>query len=518
MSIASRDRLPPLRYSQSYGLRGLERVTPQKSPLSRTFRDSLYKPLPPVPNPRRVSSVYSLQVDDIIDLYTDWSLKDEQLYQKIFFSTTAVDSAYSRNSSIKVTEARLRSRYLTQQESDILAINDWLEAIKAKTAKSGSSLQLNTSSSPTKSTRGASSPPTRSPREVSPRSLAPISKMNKPQSREPSTPSTFHSVQYEVEVNYPDAPLSPRIVDVVDHSLVPSPLRASQHGGSDKTTSRLSRASTGSASDMDKIRNSIRNRLRKSHQAADASNERKENRRAMSVASAKYPNMNLPPSGWRERINSAASERRVSIQQSVSHVCESLTNLSIKPKQKPAVNPLSPTPKRGPRGPTMPIAPSHHHHHHQPTETGGSTSRKPPTPPPKSPRKLLRSSKPPPPSSHPPPTMSSTPSSRTSAKPPPTSSYPPPPPPLKSPHHRAPRLLLAKPSSGNSPKGGSRSSPKTTTKRRSVPGAAKIRFPFLDRDMGYGVGVRESERRREALKKRIVVTGFVDHGLDGEFI
>ncbi|MCJ1234437.1 hypothetical protein MMC14_002398 [Varicellaria rhodocarpa] len=362
MSTVSRDRIPPLQYSSSQSLLGLERVVPKRSPLfqdsSSASRASLNKPLPPTPCPRKPSSVYSLQVEDIIDLYADRGPKNERLPSGIFLPARDFDLTHSQNSSLGLTESRLRSGIFSQQESDVLAIKDWLQTIKSSIPKSTSDLGTNSSFLQTESST-----------DIDSYSASSISKMNKQRPREhrrstsnrpisPSSPPSFHSVQYEVEVNYPETPISSRIVDVVDHSLVPNPLRSSRLVGSDNPNSHFSRTSSGpSAADIENLRLSIRNRLRKSFRSSVASTEKKENRRAMSVASAKYPNMNLPSPRLRERINSKASQRRASIQRGLSNAYDTLTNFSIKPKFRTPDSTLSNKQTRGPRSPAIPITP-----------------------------------------------------------------------------------------------------------------------------------------------------------------
>ena len=426
MSTVSRGRIPPLRYSSSQSLLGLERVVPKRSPLfqdsSSASRASLNKPLPPIPCPRKPSSVYSLQVEDVIDLYADRGPKDERSPSRIFLSARDYDLTYSQNSSLGLTESRLQSDIFSQQESDVLAINDWLQTIKSNTPKSASDLGTKSSFLQTQSSR-----------EVDSYSASSVSKMNKQRPREhrkptsnraisPSSPPSFHNVQYEVEVSYPETPISSRIVDVVDHSLVPNPLRSSQLAGSENPNGHPSRTLSGpSAADIEKLRLSIRNRLRRSFRSSVSSTEKKENRRAMSVASAKYPNMNLPSPGLRERINSKASQRRASIQRGLSNAYDTLTNFSIKPKSRTPDNTSSKKQTRGPRSPAIPITPYQ--------QMGPKAWESPPKPP----------------------------------------------------------------------------------KHKS---ATKLHVPFFNRQHS----VKESEKRREALKKQISVVGVADEPYDGHYI
>ena len=146
-------------------------------------------------------------------------------------------------------------------------------------------------------------------------------------SSHPNNPIAFRTVEYEPEY-FPEPPISARITDVVDQSLVPSPLRFSKSDDSDRASSQYSGNAKNGETERPVWRRSIRTSREKSFPVSKISAEEKKIKRALSAASAKYPHMNLQPPPWRERLNSVASQQRASMHQGPSNVYETLRRLS----------------------------------------------------------------------------------------------------------------------------------------------------------------------------------------------
>ena len=365
MTEHSRDRRPPLRFaeSSSAGLRGLENVIPKKSQLAETFDDfdtyHLDKPLPPTP--RRPSSLYDLLKEDIIDSYAERGPKDELLpsYFLLAAATYISDEPNEpTESSIASKDQRKPSSHLV---SDSVRINKWLNATKPTTFQPVScggiqdhaaielSNTLSMAQQPARTSKMADEYANEYRKVLSP---AP-----------PVSPFTFRAIEYQVEYDHPDTPISSRIVDVVDGSLLPSPLRVSVIKDQDQPPSGSSGTASSDNAHKPGRRQSFHSYARKVLHTRKASTEETERRRIMSVASTKYPHMSLqPPPPWRDRVSSMASQRRESLQQGLSHMYDTLTNISIVPsKLKPSLNLQKRTTiPRDMRSPAIPITPYQH--------------------------------------------------------------------------------------------------------------------------------------------------------------
>lgn len=358
----SRDRKPPLRYAQSSSssLRGLENAFPKKSPLPETFPDydayDLDKPLPPTP--RRQSSLYDLLKEDIIDSYAERGPKDE-LLPSYFLLTAATYISDEPNKPREIPKGGKHRREPSNHlASDSTRVNKWLDGTKPTTAGThsygGVQTQTQTESfnSPSTTEQAARNPKMADEHANEYRKVL--------SSPHPVSPFTFRAIEYQAEYDHPDTPISSRIADVVDGSLLPSRLTLSVIKGQERSSSRPSRASPDQDAHKPTMRQSFHSHARKVLHTPKASAEETERRRVMSVASAKYPHMSLaPPPPWRDRVSSMASQRRESLQQGLSHMYDTLTNISIGPtKFKPSLNLNKRTTiPRDMRSPAIPITP-----------------------------------------------------------------------------------------------------------------------------------------------------------------
>jgi len=171
---------------------------------------------------------------------------------------------------------------------------------------------------------------------------------------------------YYPHPNSKTSPLSPRITDVVDQMLVPTPLRFStlerslKIGRGEEPGSRFSSDSSEACS----MRSSLRNSLKKTARKAFHGHK--------NTTVDTNSQLLAPPPKPKSRVSSESSSRRISIQYGIEDMYDTLTSLySPSPKQraaspdptapKPAAIDLESTRKVRPRGqhrnPAIPISP-----------------------------------------------------------------------------------------------------------------------------------------------------------------
>ena len=155
------------------------------------------------------------------------------------------------------------------------------------------------------------------------------------------------------------SPMSPRIIDVVDHSLVPSPLRFDTSDEVEEPPSRFSSDSSDSTSLRGGLGDTLRKKAREafhSHRGTPEPND-----------SQHLPQSSKKP---KSRVSSGASHRRVSLQHGLDDMYDTLASLYVHtPKSKPATpkatvlalenspNMRSPRAAREQRSPAIPITP-----------------------------------------------------------------------------------------------------------------------------------------------------------------
>ena len=142
--------------------------------------------------------------------------------------------------------------------------------------------------------------------------------------------------------------MSPRITDVVDQSLVPSPLRFSSY---DEPASRFSSDSSSDAGSCQSgLRDSVKSYARKTFSKRSFTPE---------AVDKDKPNSASPPKR-KSGSDSMASHRRASLQNGIGGMYDTLTNLSLSPgKQKPPAMQLETNGKvrslREHRSPAIPL-------------------------------------------------------------------------------------------------------------------------------------------------------------------
>lgn len=309
------------------------------------------KPLPPTP--RRASSLYSASQPDqdvpydsrIVDQY----LSTEYLQPKIYRSSASEipDSAPTRPKLVQLAQ--------TYAVSD--PIVEWRRADRAHLRE----------------------------RDVSPCTRDVDGEGTRRHSNSREKDAQWHADNYESVLHarstvwlgaapdpyYPHhnsktSPMSPRITDVVDHMMVPSPLRSStlerspKLGGAEEPGSRFSSDSSEAGSMRSSIRDSLKKTARKAfHGHKNTGGDTNSQQLA-------------PPPKPKSRVSSESSARRISIQYGIDDMYDTLTSLyspstkhrpaSPKPTApKPAATELSNSPKvrlRGQhRNPAIPISP-----------------------------------------------------------------------------------------------------------------------------------------------------------------
>ena len=153
-------------------------------------------------------------------------------------------------------------------------------------------------------------------------------------------------------------PMSPRIIDVVDHSLVPSPLRFDSNDEVDEPPSRFSSDSSSSS-----LHGGLGDTLRKKAREAFSSH-----RGTPEPSDSQHlPQGSKKP---KSRVSSGASHRRVSIQHGLDDMYDTLASIYVpSPKSKPttpkatvvamenAPKAHSPRTLREQRSPAIPITP-----------------------------------------------------------------------------------------------------------------------------------------------------------------
>jgi len=330
---------PPPQQSSSTSLLGMEQVVPPGTRptgrLSRASSSYTDKPLPEAP--RRSSSIYSDGVSDIIDAYLAESQNEDMI---------APPPVVLQPVAYRETIAGLLNRRLEEPPSPTSMASR--TSLWARGTPSPVSLAESTS-------RGGQPLAGRRTRQV--KAISPPL---------PSPSLGFRAINYDELPGGLTGPVSPRITNVVDGSLVPPHLAPGRESSEpERQTSHFSRTSSSGSSLIYNpgIRSSIRSYVRKKLHRGKQSPAEKEKKRIMSFASAKYPHMRITPDERSGRHTSWSSGRRPSIQQGVANAFEKLRKMSIassgnsseqkaqqKPRrQKQLAIPTSPYQRYGPQ-------------------------------------------------------------------------------------------------------------------------------------------------------------------------
>ncbi|KAL9014815.1 MAG: hypothetical protein Q9173_000539 [Seirophora scorigena] len=322
----------------------------------------LNKPLPPTPGtPRRPSSVYSMQRDDRREDQHDL------LPPSIYLAPTQYRSSTSRLPDPTPARPKLTREAQTHAAADVLL-----------------SLGPDQDKSPTPSVRGPSLT-----RDVSVDSLSvaasqhssgkkiftakDLSTQRRTESYNSIVPAPTPTLALTVpeqsrpEQQTPPPQMSGRITEVVDLSLVPSPLRINNSfEESERPPSRFSDSSSDLESHRDGIRKSIKEIA---HKAFHSRKESKDTDDTDWAAFTRFQERTSSTPRRRSRIGSYVGLRRESFQQSISGMYDTLTSLTApsktakptpiatnappkvhKPRVKSPAIPLTPYQEMGPKG------------------------------------------------------------------------------------------------------------------------------------------------------------------------
>ena len=171
-------------------------------------------------------------------------------------------------------------------------------------------------------------------------------------------PSSNTSVSYHANQQRTPSPMSGRITDVVDESLLPAPLRFTSFEDSERPGSRFSSSSSEGESRPEGMRNSLRGMARK---AFHFRKEWKNTDETDWAAFTRYQERTSSTPRRQSRIGSFVGQRRTSLQQSISGMYDTLTSLTGPHKvSKPAPVATNGPPKPHKariRSPAIPLTP-----------------------------------------------------------------------------------------------------------------------------------------------------------------
>ncbi|MCJ1226104.1 hypothetical protein MMC12_002753 [Toensbergia leucococca] len=344
--------------SSSSSLDGMERVLPKVPRKSFTiFQDQVdqdfNKPLPPTP--RKTSSVYSMDADQR-------GPKDEILLPQIL-----LPPAIHRSTTSKAPDAISTRPKLAPDTQEHAMSDSMIERKREYPRKSGKPrVRFNQDpridSQTLISTPGGTDMRSRklidqhknaTQRAEDYRSILPAQSSMAP---------VLSLGPYFADHNYPPTPLSSRITDVVDDSLMPSPLRISTVAESERVSSSFSSRSSIAESVRKGVKDSMRAFVRKALHRPRSSIDKAETKHILSpTASRRLSQISSSISRRQSQFGSIASERRSSIQHGFSNMYDTLVNRAseaAKPKPTVDVEGTKRTPiPRELRSPAIPITP-----------------------------------------------------------------------------------------------------------------------------------------------------------------
>lgn len=364
---ASRHPLPLFQRSTSSSLIGMETPLSKSTPRLGNSQSSINlatqlmkeKPLPPTP--RKTSSVYSVQRDGMKNVRTQTS-SDALLPPH----TTLQPTAY-RASTSRVLEATSKRPKLTQ-DFQAHAISDPVLEMRQQQQQQQEFEKTDT--------RWRQSPIPRMESDFA----APSYSINKylTASNNGTKGAEEYASNYESllhtrssalpiftpepysNYDYLPSPMSPRITDVVDRSLLPLPLNYSTLEEQERPSSTFS----SSSSDLDGFHNGIRGSLRAYARKAlhlrktelDGK-DRKNTSSTLKSETSHVVALAARPFGKKEPV---AVPRRGSIQQGISSTLAKLSITSQQPRPKPVIDLTGATRTRVPRelrSPAIPVTP-----------------------------------------------------------------------------------------------------------------------------------------------------------------
>ncbi|KAL8781578.1 MAG: hypothetical protein Q9213_005928 [Squamulea squamosa] len=312
-------------------------------------RVQLNKPLPPTP--RKPSSVYSMHREDEHQSRQQ-RIQNDLLPSSVFLAPTTYRSSTSRIPDPAPVRPKLTREAQTHAASDPI-----IERRRDQKKQRGVSSHLPNLQQEWSVDSGSTT-------GTVPESLSVTSKRNMAEQHadDDTTRSSilpgFMTEEYSVAQQQVLSPMSSRITDVVDQSLIPAPLRYIPFEENERPPSRFSSSSSEAESHHDRFQNSLRGMARKAFHHRTQSKTTDESDWA---AFDRFQERRGSTPRRQSRIGSLVSQRRASIQQSIAGMYDTLTTLTTPSKgAKPVpvvTSSSSKTHKPRIRSPAIPLSP-----------------------------------------------------------------------------------------------------------------------------------------------------------------
>ncbi|KAL8939456.1 MAG: hypothetical protein Q9216_003344 [Gyalolechia sp. 2 TL-2023] len=365
MASAVRSQRPKLRRARSTtsSLAGMEKPYPHKeiSPFE-IYQDpvdlyldqaQLDKPLPPTP--RKPSSVYSMQREE------EQQAHPHRLRNDLLPSSTFLAPATYRSSTSKVPDPTPARPQLIRQAQTHAASDPVVRPGRTKDKQPNLTVHLSKLqrelSFDSLSVSGTQSLPNKklTPMEAD-RAEEYANNYTSVLHTRSSVFPTSTAERYHLDHQRAPSPMSGRITDVLDQSLIPAPLQFSSFEESERPPSRFS--SSSSEPEVHHVRNSLRGMARKAFHSRKDSKDTDDTDWAAFTRFQKKAS--LTPRR-QSRIGSFVGQRRESFQQSISGMYDTLTALST-PTRAPKPTPVTtsgPSKPHKPRvkSPAIPLSP-----------------------------------------------------------------------------------------------------------------------------------------------------------------
>ncbi|KAL8742578.1 MAG: hypothetical protein Q9190_004962 [Brigantiaea leucoxantha] len=290
------------------------------------------KPLPPTP--RKPSSVYSMQIFDNQKLQKS-RVGDNALPSPVLLAPTKYRSSTSKLPDPIPSRPRLTREVKTHAVSDSV-----VEKRRAREDSTSSSANIealqNTRHNPNGATRRLETTPNQNHASRNSDANKHAEDYTAILHTQSSVLPNFIPEPYVTAGHYhqhgqPPPAMSPRITDVVDHSLFPPPLRFSMQGESERPLSRFSASSSEVEEALHGIRDSLRSMARKAFRMRKDSEDDTDD--TDWAAFTKFQHMNSPTPRRQSRVGSFVSQRRASLQHGITEMYEILTNLTTPSKR-----------------------------------------------------------------------------------------------------------------------------------------------------------------------------------------
>ncbi|KAL8714856.1 MAG: hypothetical protein Q9220_001369 [cf. Caloplaca sp. 1 TL-2023] len=322
-------------------------------------QDQLNKPLPPTP--RKASSVYSIQREER-QRDRQHSRQDDLLPSSVFLAPTAYRSTFRSSTSRLPDPSPIRPK-LARDAQTHAASDPILERRRDQTSKA--SVQKYTTNLQQELSIDSNST---EPPQVHPVQRLKGTKSSGAEEHAGDYTSVLHTRSsalpiailepYHINLEGSSSPMSPRITDVVDHSLVPAPLQFASFEESERPSSRFSSSSSEMESHHDGIRYSLKGvawkafHFRKSSKGTDDTDW---------AAFTRFQEKASLTPRRQSRIGSYVSQRRASLQNGLADMYDTLASLTgpSKNSKPPPIATKAPAKPHKPRirSPAIPLTP-----------------------------------------------------------------------------------------------------------------------------------------------------------------